>query len=321
MWPFSRKKQVATPTLVIDPAYGDPTTRVLIDAMGKRDWRTAKDVFDDARDPDVRAFLMEAVSRVDGVQDWIPEWVAAEPDSTLPVLVRGCHAVHWAWEARGGKRAEYTSGEQFREFARRLKLAENLLDEVVARDPDDVTAWTWLVMTARGRQVGRAEAQKRFDEVVRRHPLHIVAHEQYLQFLCAKWSGSDELMFDFARKATAAAPDGSWLSEMIAIAHLEKWMSLPGGEDAEWVKQPQVREEIVAAAAKSYLHPDFRIGPGWVPRVAMFALLCEFVEAFEAAGHAHDLLGDQVSEWPWQYCGDPVEAFLRGRAYVHENRP
>ncbi|GAA1638068.1 tetratricopeptide repeat protein [Actinoplanes couchii] len=323
MWPFSRKNQEPPkPDIVIDPAYGDPTARTLIDAMTRQDWRTARDVFDEARDPDVRAFLMEAACAVDGVQDWIKEWTAAEPDSTLPVLVRGCHAVSWAWEARGAQRAQYTSGEQFREFARRLKLAENLLDEVVARDPDDVTAWTWLVVSARGRQVGREEAQARFGEVVKRHPLHVVAHEQYLQFLCAKWSGSHDLMFDFARKATAAAPNGSWLPELIAVAHLEKWLSLPSGEDAAWIKQPEVREEIVAAASKSYLHPDFRTGPGWVPRVATFALTCEFVEAFEAAGHAHDLLGDLASEWPWQYCdNDPVAAFVRGREYVHENRP
>ncbi|SDT51726.1 DUF4034 domain-containing protein [Actinoplanes derwentensis] len=321
MWPFSRKNREATPSLVIDPSYGDPTSRRLIDALTNRDWRTARDVFAAATDPDERAFLMEAATGVDDVQEWIQEWVAAEPESTLPVLVRGCHAVQWAWEARGAKRAQYTSGEQFREFARRLKLAENLLNEVVERDPDDVTAWTWLVASARGRQVGRAEAQARFDEVIKRHPLHIVAHEEYLQFLCAKWSGSHELMFEFARKATAAAPEGSWLPELIAVAHLEKWVSLPSGEDAEWIRQPDVREEIVAAAAKSYLHPNFRTGPGWVPRVATFALMCEFVEAFEAAGHAHDLLGDQASRWPWLYCGDPVEAFIRGREYVHENRP
>ncbi|GAA2704577.1 MULTISPECIES: DUF4034 domain-containing protein [Actinoplanes] len=318
MWPFGRKKPQ---TLVIDPAYGEPQARALIDALEARDWRTARDVFGAAGDPDDHAFLMEAAAGVDGVQDWIPEWVAAEPDSTLPVLVRGCHAVGWAWEARGAKTSQHTSREQFQEFARRLRLAENLLDEVTARDPGQVTAWTWLVTSARGRQVNPGEADARFHEVVTRHPHHVLAHEQRLQHLCAKWSGSHEKMFAFAREATASAPDGSLLPELIAVAHLEKWLSLPSGEDETYIQAPGVRDELVAAAQRSFLHPAYQRRVGWAPRVATFALTAELAGAFEIAGRAHDLLGDQVSKWPWMYCGEPVATFQRGRDYVHENRP
>jgi hypothetical protein len=152
MWPFKKRRQPVG--LVIDPTQGDPRARALIDAFGARDWRTARDVLVAASDPDTRAYLMEIVGDVDGVQDWIGEWADAEPDSTLPLLVRGCHAVHWAWEARGALRAEYTTKDQFREFSHRLRAAENLLDEVVDRDPDDVTARTWLVMSSWGRPPG-----------------------------------------------------------------------------------------------------------------------------------------------------------------------
>ena len=31
-------------------------------------------------------------------------------------------------------------------------------------------------------------------------------------------------------------------------------------------------------------------------------------------------VGDQVTEWPWQYCGNPVRAFVAGRNWVYENR-
>ncbi|BCY11395.1 DUF4034 domain-containing protein [Actinoplanes sp. L3-i22] len=319
MWPFGKKNR--QPAFTIDPAYGDEQPRRLIDALAARDWRTARDVFAEATDPDTHAFLMEAATGVDGVQDWIEEWVAAEPDSTLPVLVRGCHAVQWAWEARGAKSARNTSREQFQEFARRLRLAENLLDEVTERDPEQVTAWAWLVTSARGRQVGPVEGERRFQEVIKRYPLHVIAHEQRLQHLCAKWSGSDEKMFAFAREATAAAPPGSLLPELIAVAHLEKWMSLPSGEDAAYISAPEIRDELVAAAQKSFLDPSYRRAVGWAPRIATFALTCEFTEAFEIAGRAHDLLGEQVTEWPWLYCGDPVETFTRGRDFVHQNRP
>lgn len=325
MWPFRRRRQqqpaaVVEPGLVIDPAEGDPQARALITALEGRDWRTTRDIFDATADPDTRAYLMEIAAKVDGVQDWVGEWAQAEPDSTLPLLVRGCHGVFWAWEARGDRRAENTGQDQFREFHRRLRMAENLLDEVLDRDPDEVTALAWLVMSSRGRQIAPAEAQARFDEVVKRHPTHVVAHEHRLQYLCAKWFGSDDQMFAFAREATAAAPDGSLLPELLVIAHIEKWLSLSRGEDDEYIRSPEVRAEILAAAEKSVLHPAFTPGFGWISRANTFAMGLKMADEFSAAARVFDLLGDQVGGWTWSYCGDPVTAFTEARETAYANR-
>ena len=180
-------------------------------------------------DPDDRAFYLTVAADTPGVEQWIGQCVAAEPYSTLPLLVQGARAVYWAWEARGGYGAEHPSQEQFGEFFRRLRFAENCLDEVVERDPDDVAAWTFLVRCARGRQVDRVEAQRRFDEVVKRHPYHRIAHEQMLQYLCRKWFGSHEEMFAFARSAAAASPPGYPLAGLVAIAHIERGSTCPAG--------------------------------------------------------------------------------------------
>ncbi|MBE1488555.1 DUF4034 domain-containing protein [Plantactinospora soyae] len=325
MWPFRKSRQQSADVvddqagLVVDPAYGDPQARALIHALGIHDWRTARDILTAATDPDTRAYLMEAVGEVDGIQDWIGDWVAAEPESTLPLLVQGCHAVHWAWEARGGKRAENTGQDQFREFFRRLRIAENLLDDVVARDPDDVTARTWLVTSSRGRQVDADEARFRFDEVVKRHPGHVVAHEQRLQYLCAKWFGSHEQMFAFAREATAAAPNGSLLPELLAVAHIEKWHRMPVEESDAYMQSDEVRAELLAAAEKSIFHPDFRRPFAYVPRASAFALALELAHEFEAAARVFELLGDNVSGWPWNYVNEPVAAFMKSREWVYEN--
>lgn len=321
MWPFRKKNVVVAGRLTIDEAYGDPAARALIDALAGRDWHTARDVVAAATEPDARAYLLEAAAGVDGVQDWIGDWVRAEPDSTLPVLVKGTHAVFWAWEARGGASSDRTSQEKFREFHRRLRIAEHLLADVAARDPDDVTARTWLVTSARGTQMGKEVAQARFDEVVKRHPFHVVAHEQRLQYLCDKWFGSHEEMFAFARSAAASAPDGSLLPELIPVAHLEKWLSLPSGDDAVYITSQEVRDEVIAAAERSVLHPSFTPAHGWVPRANSFAMALEMTQAIDHAARVFDLLGDRVSRWPWFYHGkDPAEAFVTGRDYVYENR-
>jgi hypothetical protein len=322
MWPFRSKKQ--SPAVgaqhreagpVIDKAKGDPGARQLRAALERRDWAVVRDFLNTVEHPDDRAFYLGICADVAGVQDWIEEWIAAERHSTLPLLVRGCHAVYWAWEARGGARAESTSERQFQGFFERLRLAENCLDEVVDRDPDDTTAWAFLVTAARGRQVGRDEAAQRFAQVVRRHPTHQTAHQQMLQFLCKKWFGSTEEMFDFARTAAAGAPAGSLLPELIAVAHIEHWLDLPSEEKDPYIMSAPVRAELRAAAERSIWHPDYRHRPGWPSPFNSFALAFSFAEDYPAAAAVFDAIGDNVTEWPWYYSSgsNPVGQFVTWR--------
>ncbi|WP_406079793.1 DUF4034 domain-containing protein [Micromonospora sp. NBC_00858] len=317
MWPFTKRSKDP----VLDPTFGDPHRKALIRALEKRNWKFARELLTMAADPDEMAFLMEAVGRVDGIQDWIGDWIDAEPESTLPVLVAGCHAVYWAWDARGGKRAKYTTADQFKGFHERLHYAETLLQRVLTREPDNVTARAWLVTSARGLGIGAVEARQRFEAVTRLHPGHVVAHEQRLQYLCAKWSGSHEEMFDFARGAATAAGPNSLLHELVAVAHVEKWDASEREEGNEYIVSDEVRAELLAAADNSIFHPDYiPAGPGWAPRVAVFAMAFELADEFDAAWHAFALLDGLVTEWPWQILGDPVEKFTASRDYVTANR-
>ncbi|MEO3744006.1 DUF4034 domain-containing protein [Plantactinospora sp. B5E13] len=334
MWPFRRRRAEAgatsaatgaaatPPAPPIDKDRGDPAARHLRTALERRDWVTARDFLNTVTHPDDRAFYLGICAGVDDVQDWIEEWIKAEPHSTLPLLVRGCHAVYWAWEARGGATASNTSQRQFEGFFDRLRLAENCLDEVVERDPDDTTAWTFLVTSARGRQVGRDEAMHRFDQVVRRHPTHQVAHQQMLQFLCRKWSGSTEEMFDFARTAAEKAPVGSLLPELVVVAHIEHWLDLPSEEKDPYIMSPQVRAELRAAAGKSIWHPDYRRRPGWPSPFNSFALAFSFAEDYPAAAAVFDVIGDRVTDWPWYYSSgrDPAGRFATWRDIAIANR-
>ncbi|MEV4542921.1 DUF4034 domain-containing protein [Micromonospora echinaurantiaca] len=315
MWPFRRRTKQAEATVQVDPAKGDPLARTLREALQRRDWHTARDLLTPVSDPDDHAFYLSVAAGVPGVQDWIGEWIDAEPRCTLPVLVRGTHAVFWAWEARGGARASQTRQEQFQEFWRRLKLAENCLDEVAERDPDDTTARAFLVTSARGRQVDRDEAQRRFDEVVARHPWHRIAHEHMLQYRCEKWFGSHEEMFDFARAALAKAPAGSPLGQLVPTAHLEKWLDLPSGEDAAYLDDDAVRAELNAAADHSVRHPDYHARPGWPTVHNLFAMAFAMAGDLRSAAGQFEVIGDLVTEWPWQYLNgrDPAAPFLAWR--------
>ncbi|GIH29286.1 hypothetical protein Aph01nite_75960 [Acrocarpospora phusangensis] len=305
---FGRKKAPK-----IDVCAGDPEARRLRQLLAARDWRSARDLLTAHTDPDVRTFYYRVCASVDGVQDWIGEWVAAEPDSTVPLLVKGVHGVSWAWEARGGRYASETSAGQFRGFAERLKMAEDCLDEVVERDPDEVVAWSSLVTSARGRGVGHEEIWRRFDNVLRIHPFHEEAYNQMLQALCAKWSGSDEEMFTFAREAAAQAPAGSPIGTLVATAHLEYCLN-HRDDPGNYLARPGIVAELHTAADQSVRHPSYRRRPGWPVAPNVFAMVFCMAEEYAAAADLFQMFGDIATEWPWTMFDDPARTFRGFRA-------
>jgi hypothetical protein len=318
---FSRKQQPAQtqqpagPTRpTIDKALRDPAARQLITALERRDWPSARGFLQSVRDPDDHAFYISICADVPGVQEWIGEWVAAEPQSTLPLLVQGAHGVFWAWEARGAARAEHTQQQQFELFFKRLRFAENCLDDVVDRDPYDTTARAFLLTSGVGRQVDLDEEQRRFQDVVKRYPLHKWAHGAMQQYLCRKWFGSHEQMFAFARQTSGYAPPGSQLHGGLVEAHIEMWLDLPSGEDVEYMKRPDVVAEIRTAAERSILHPAYQRRPGWPKLHNSFAFAFWQTGDMQAAADQFGLIGGgYITDHPWHYMGgaDPVEYYMQ----------
>ncbi|GAA4679250.1 hypothetical protein Prum_044030 [Phytohabitans rumicis] len=282
--------------------------------MERRDWPTARDFLSKVTDRDDHAFYVSICADVSGVQEWIGQWVAAEPQSTLPLLVQGAHGVFWAWEARGSAYAEHTQQEQFDLFFKRLTFAENCLDDVADRDPYDTTARAFLLNSGIGRQVDLAEQQRRFSEVVKRHPQHKWAHGAMQQYLCEKWFGSHDQMFAFAREISRYAPPGSPLHGAIAEAYIEKYLDLSrtGGGSA-YMEQPEVGAELTAAAERSVFHPAFQRRPGWPRLFNSFAFALHLSDQYQAAYRVYQIIGDDyITEHPWDYYNSdrPVDYFL-----------
>ncbi|MEV4623136.1 DUF4034 domain-containing protein [Asanoa sp. NPDC049573] len=308
MWPFSSSSR-----LTVDPTEGDPTARALGQALARHDWTAADAVLRSIPDADDRAYLLDRASAVPDLWPALGSWVAAAPGDPLPLTVRGAYAIGWAWEARTAARAKYVSKERFQEFFRRLRLAEDDLDAAIALDPDDVTARSFLVLSARGRQVPKDEAAARFEAVVSRYPHHRFAHEHRLQYLCHKWFGSDEEMFAFARTASAAAPAGNLLGALIPDAHVERSMEASAGD--YWAS-PAVADELRAAAARSVFHASFTRRPGWVWAMNLFAYAFSMTGDRQAAAACFDALGDRVTEYPWTYdtvLARPEKAYAKHR--------
>ncbi|GAA2697435.1 hypothetical protein [Actinoplanes palleronii] len=305
MWPFTKQQDAAPTTVGLAKA---PDLQQLNLGLKARDWPAVRDILTAADPVHLMSYMLHVASAA-GVEEWIPDVVRAEPDSTLPLLVRGARAVYWAWDARGGGTADTVSPEQWKIWFSRLKLAENCLDEVTDRDPGCAEAWHYLVILGRARQLPEQERWRRFDKLIAIDPTHLFGHQQMLENLKPKWSGSTEAMFDFARTRAAACP-GTDIPVLIAEAHREhRWSS----GDNKHFRRNEVAGEIYAAAHNSFWHDDYHRSI-MTPRVwNEFAYGLTMGRYFREACAVYDLIGDdEFRTTPWR----SVERFqeLRDRA-------
>jgi hypothetical protein len=319
MWPLRREPR-NIPTL--DRTLGDPAAARLLAHLERRDWRAVHEFLSAVDDPDELDFYVSLSSRTQGLQAWIGEWADAEPRSYLPMLVRGAHTVDWAWLARGTALAKDTSAAQFRIFERRLRLAHEYLSEAANRNRHDPTAWSELIVCGIGMGLGVDEAVRRFREAVARHRWHLGAHAGLFMQLCPKWGGSDELMHRFAEEAASTAPSATGLAVLVAEAHVERWLYLNrDGDGLPHLRRPETRADLHAAADRSVRHPAYRRRLGWQLDHNRLAMPFWLAEEYGAAAEMFDVLGDQVTTWPWNYLvGTPAEAFARARDETYRRR-
>ena len=319
MGPFRRESKHIP---MLDPALGDPSAARLLACLQRRDWRALHEFLSSVDNADDLDFYVSLSSRTKGLQAWVGEWADAEPRSYLPMLVRGAHAVEWAWLARGTALARDTSVAQFRIFQRRLRMAHEYLTEAAVRNPQDPTAWSELIVCAVGMGLGVDEAQRRFREAVARYPWHRGAHAGLFMQLCQKWGGSDELMHRFAEETAATAPPATGLAVLVADTHVERWLFISrDGDGRAHLRRPETRADLHAAADRSVRHPAYRRRLGWQRDHNTFALPFWVAQEYDAAAEMFDVLGDQVTTWPWSYLvGTPAEAFARARDDTYRKR-
>ncbi|MFH8802433.1 hypothetical protein ACH4F6_22950 [Streptomyces sp. NPDC017936] len=253
-----------------------------------------------------------------GVENLLERAAADLPGDPLPRTLLAHRYVVIGWDIRSSARAQYVSREQFEQFHAWLRRAEQLLIEVCAEHPAYAPAWTVRLITARGLQLGQAEARRRYDRLSAHHPHLYNAQTQLLQQVCPKWGGSWEAAHGFARECATAAPDGSVNGALVALAHIEHWLDLEGAERAAYLRGVPVRDDLRFAAQVSVLHPSHR--PDWNTIGAHSA----FAFAFSLGGHTADaaphfaFLGDRAPEHPWDYLSDPRASYLKYRKSATE---
>jgi len=307
------------PSVQPTPTLHNPTAEAFVAEIAAGDFAAASQRYQALPTHDLRTFVADRavhLSFLEGspadVPERVKEWTEVRPDDGVGWIIRGGFGVSAAWAARGGARAQYVDADAWPTFFELLNRAEEDLWRATELNPTDPAPWVPLLRTARGLQVPKEELRLRFEQMTRRDPNCFLGHQQFLQGIADKWSGSHEEMFEFARTVSASSPDGSPLHSLVVDAHLERWIDgRPKVQDYFWDAPAR---EFLAAAERSVLSQAFvddDLHPSGAMARNVFAVGFGVSNQLRAAADQCRLIGDRPDSWPWVYLGKtPAERFV-----------
>jgi hypothetical protein len=303
-----------------DDTHGNPLAASLQQSLRGGDWRGAADLLAGVRDDwQLRSFLVGLATDQAGRPTWLDTWVAERPDDAGGWLVRGGQAIKWAWEARGNGKVEGVDDDGRRLMHERIDLAVADLLEATRRGIDDPTPWALLIPCSIALGNGLEEASDWFAEAISRDPFHFAAHKQMLTRLCEKWGGSHAAMFQLARQASAAAPPGSRVHELVVTAHFERYRyyhSWEKDQEAAFAHLESARDEVEEADARRF--PAGEPGDRWYDLAAHNELACFYCATGlrERARHHLAATGGVYTGHPWDWYGGVPEGFDKARQWA-----
>ncbi len=308
-WLFSILLKKRVPPAVIDLTWGDPAARAIRAALVAGDFATAERHLGSAADAQTLEHWIQACSDWEGRPDWLDRWIREWPASAHAHLIRGAHAVHWAWQARSSRRADQVDTAAFAEFFRRLELAQVDLDAARRLDSTSPLPAACSIRVLMGQQADADHLRATFDQATEGAPTLVGAHRAMLNALCAKWGGSDAAMFAFARESASRSPA---LRALIPLAHVEAFIGIDSLEQRrEYARQTQVRSEVEDAFAG---FRDCRDLTALRSGANAFALQFVLAKDVRRSEQAFALTEGYVAQVPWLYFGDPLATFSKFRA-------
>ncbi|HET9658322.1 MAG TPA: hypothetical protein VFP72_23420 [Kineosporiaceae bacterium] len=297
------------PTAGPAPGVMSPELDRIRTAHAARDWPALRQGIQALPTADERMVACTAVC-AHGDEEFYRSVLAAHPQDPLAMTLLGYTLLVTGWAIRGGGWANTVSREQFAAFQEYLHRADAVLIDALARQPQLAEAWAVRVTVARGLQLSPAEARRRYQQAVRHAPHLLAAQLSLLQKLLPKWSGSWEAAEEFVRTCVAEAPPGAPNIVLVAELHLERMLGLSAAQRKEYFARPEVRTQILDAARRGPLAPDFRPGLRAKSVYNTFALVLALIEEYAGAAHCFQALAGQMSDAPWDYLGQPMEQFV-----------
>ena len=262
---------------------------------------------------------------VDGVVPRLPQLeteLGRDPWNPDLWLLAGAVQQEAAWNARGADRIANTSTEQIRGLRHHMTRARESLRRAAELLPDDPAPWFQLMSCAMAAQAYPNEPHDMWQELVQRGgDVAYQANRLRLVSLTAKWHGSEEACFAFARERTQGLPLGHPLYALIPLAYVEAYVELRISDRVltrvwaalRYLGKRSVRAEVDEASDRLLSGADAFAGHP-ASREAHQAFACVYADCgdLQRARWHLERSGDEAT-WPWTYFGDEDELFDRAR--------
>ncbi|MFF5146223.1 hypothetical protein ACFY6U_42030 [Streptomyces sp. NPDC013157] len=288
----------------------DPEADAVAAAALAGDWRRAAAYLAAAgRDWDLRWYRLGILVHAAAEDDaWLKAWRTEYPGDPAAALVHADALVALAGKVRGAQLAKHTTAEQFEGFHRLLAEALPACQEAAWMAPEDPSPWIAQISIALGLGWSHDDFRALWAEITARDPYHFGAHARALQYWCAKWRGSHELMYAFAEQAATAAPQGS----LLPVLRLDALMEHASREP----KAPVYNQPFVQAAVDATLDAVDRAPAGHHRLPTVRHLLADTLfqtKRYAEAVEQFRAVGGYVGSPPWSYSANPVKAFVFAR--------
>ncbi|GAA2250865.1 MULTISPECIES: hypothetical protein [Kitasatospora] len=292
---------------VFDPAAVVPELTRLHHAAVAGDWQAIDTLFAEEPDPYGIVVLADTLSEIAGVEQLLGRVLEYQPHNLLATALLAGRHTHLAWDARTDAPAKGVTPEGWAGFRAHLNQAEQLLIRATALDPGHALAWTMRITTAMGLSLGQSESERRYRNLAKASPSPYGGQRNRLQQLLPKWGGSWEAAHAFAQACLREAPPGGLGGAIVAMYHVDRWSSFAAQDRPEYLRRPQVRQELAEAAA-SVLHPACRARYGFITAHSMFAMLASLADDQRAAAAHFRAMGPYGHTYPWALLGGDAEA-------------
>ncbi|MFI0737192.1 hypothetical protein ACH4PU_03620 [Streptomyces sp. NPDC021100] len=191
-----------------------------------------------------------------------------------------------------------------------LEEARTVCAEAALLAPGDPVPYIVRLNVERGLGADEAEFQSVWETVLSRAPGHMGAHLVALRYWSAKWHGSQEQADAFARRAAAAAPQGSLLPALPLFAVHDH---LPDVNLVRGLYESVVVRDAIEAARYAVVHApaDHPVLPHVRHLLVWFLVNAgRYPEALEQLR----AVDGHIGAIPWTYEPDPVAVYTAYRA-------
>lgn len=223
------------------------------------------------------------------------QWCEQKP-SYLSHLVRGVFYSDFAWADRGNKYADKVLTEAWPVFQERLLLSKADLLKAAELNPASAEPWIALIVTYRGLSLPE-EVAASFEKAIAIDKNHFNAYHMMMIAKMEKWFGSNEEMFEFARKSYEEHKSDPVFGFLVIQANdeLAKRIALQSNtKRSDYYKIP-----VNYTAVKALIDEILSVYPQSVKAWTWSATIEYFVGNYAAAYKASQSMGDNVDEDIW----------------------